>query len=145
MTHPDREFVVQPLEEAVRLAHGQQRGAVLARMPGVDLAAKVVGYQLHAVADAEHRDPRPKGLGIHLWSSRLVHAGGTSAEDQPRWLQLLQLGPRRRPRDELAVDARLPHSSRDQLAELRSEVEDQDGLLTRYAFYSAVLGGRGGH
>ena len=56
MAHPHGQLAAEPFEEAVRLAHREQRRAVLARGAGVDLAAEVVGDQLHAVADAEHGD-----------------------------------------------------------------------------------------
>ena len=51
-------------------------------MAGVDLAAQVVGDQLHAVADAEHRDAGAQGLGVDLGRARLVDAGGAAAEDE---------------------------------------------------------------
>src|SRR4029077_16858983 len=54
VAHPDRQLALKPTEEEVRLAHRKQRGTVLARMAGIDLAAEVMGDELHAVADAEH-------------------------------------------------------------------------------------------
>ena len=129
VTHPDGELGIQAVEKSVRLPHREQRGAVLARMTRIDFAAEVVGDQLHAVADAEHRNPRAEGLGVDLRSTGLVHAGGPAAQDQAGRVALLQLGPGRGAGDQLAVDVRLAHAARDQLAELRSEVENKNRLL----------------
>src|SRR5216684_2058300 len=115
-------------------------------MPGVDFATKVVGDQLHAVADAEHGNPRPQRLRVDLRSAGLVDARWTAPEDQSGRVARLQLGPRRRPGHELAVHVRLAHAARDQLAELGAEIEDEDGLPARSALSCfAVLGGRCGH
>src|SRR6267143_6214715 len=148
VAHPDRELVVKAPEEPIGLADREQRRTILPRVAGIDLAAEVVGDQLHPVADAEHRDPGLKRLWINLRSSGLVNACGPSAEDQTGGSALFQLGPRRRPGHELAVDVRLPHAPRDQLAELRTKVEDENRLLpwaALHLFLFAVLGGRGGH
>jgi len=131
MAHPDRQVAVQATEDAARLLDGQQCGPILAGMSGVDLASQVVGDQLHAVADAEHRDTGAERLRVELRRVRVVDAGGPAAEDQARGLAPLQLLPGRRAWNELAVDVRFADAARDQLAELRAIVEDEDGLLTR--------------
>src|SRR5712691_13251869 len=102
-------------------------------MPGVDLATEVVSDQLHAVADAKHGNPRPQRLGVDLGRAWLVDARGTASKDQSGRVSLFQLGPRRRPRDELAIHVGLAHAARDQLAELGPEIEDEDGLPARAA------------
>src|SRR4029077_17411037 len=60
---------------------------------------------------------------------RLIDPRRPSAEDQPRRLSLLQFGPWRRPGHELAVDLGLSYAAGDQLAELRTEIKDEDPLL----------------
>src|SRR5204863_8451850 len=52
-----------------------------------------------------------------------------AAEDQAGGLAPLQLLPWRRTGNKLAVDVRFAHATRDQLAALGAEVEDEDGLL----------------
>ena len=154
VAHPHGELGGKALEQSVWFAHCQQCGAVLAGMPGIDLAAEVVGDQLHAVADAEHRDSRAQSFGVDLRGSSFVHARGPATENQPNRRALLQFGPGGGPRDQLAVHIRLAHATGDQLAELRPEVEDENGLLIfqrrdtlpRFALHCfAVLGGRGSH
>src|SRR5258708_3562827 len=72
-------------------------GAVLVGLPWVDLAAEVVRDELHAIADAQHRDSRAERFRIDLRRAGLVDAGGAAAEDEPCWIALLQLRPGRRP------------------------------------------------
>src|SRR5438105_1672135 len=90
-----------------------------------------MGDELHAVADAEHRNARAQRIGIDLRRVRVVDARRSAAQDQPRRMALLELCPRRRPRHELAVDVGLADAARDQLAELGAEVEHEDGLQPR--------------
>src|SRR5258708_38412788 len=111
-------------EEGGRLADRKECRAVLTRVAGVDLASHMVGDELHAVADAKHGHPRAQCVGVDLWSTRLIDARRAAAQDQPGWIPLLQLRPRRRAGDQLAVPVCLAHAPRDQLAELRSEIED---------------------
>src|SRR5581483_2040918 len=65
-------------------------------------------------------------VGVDLGRAVLVHARGAAAEDEPGGLAFAQLLPRSRARHELAVDVRLAHAARDQLAVLRAEIEDED-------------------
>src|SRR5207302_8238445 len=81
---------------------------------------------------------------IDLRPAVVVNAVGPAAEDQARGMALLQLGPGSRARHELAVNVGLAHAPRDQLAELRAEVEDEDRLLARVLldFFPPRRGGR---
>src|SRR6266568_6960533 len=115
------------------------------RSAWVDLAAQMVRDELHAVADAQHRDSSAERFGVDLRRSSFVNAGGAAAEDEPRGIALLQLRPRSRAWHELAVHLGLAYPARDQLAELRPEVEDEDGLLVhRRARFLARPCSRGG-
>ncbi len=145
VAHPHRQLAAQSFEQRGRLSNREQRGAVLVRPPRVDLAAEVMRDELHAVADAQHRDPCAERLGVDLRRSGFVDAGGAATEDEPRGFALLQLRPRSRPGHELAVHLGFANPARDQLAELRSEVEDQYCLLAhRRGGFLARPGSRGG-
>jgi len=74
VAHPHRELVAETLEQAVRLPHCEQGRAVLPGAARVDLAAEVVGDQLHPVADAEDRNAGAKGLGVDLRRRGVVDA-----------------------------------------------------------------------
>src|SRR5207248_10175443 len=128
VVHPHRQLAGQPVEESARLLDPEQGRAVLAAGGRRDLAAQVVSDQLHAVADAEHRDARAQRLGVDLGCARLVNAGGPAREDQARRPALGQLGPGRGAGDDLAVHARFAHAAGDQLTGLGPEIEDEDGL-----------------
>jgi hypothetical protein len=112
-------------------------------MTRIDFAAHVVGDELHAVTDPQHGHARAQGVGVDLGSARLVHARGSAAEDQACWIPLLQLRPRGRAGHKLAVHVRLAHAARDQLAELRSEIEDEDGLARCFLQLRSLSRGRG--
>src|SRR5256885_11737188 len=128
MAHPDGQLAVQPSEEHVRVAYRQQRGAVFPRAAGVDLAAEMMGDELHAVADAEDRNARPKRLRVDLRRAGVVYARRAAAQDQAGRVSPLELGPGRGAGHELAVDVGLAHAPGDELAELGAEVEDEDCL-----------------
>ena len=57
---------VQPGKEQTRLDDVDLGAAVLAAGAGLDPAAQRLGHQLHAVADAQHRDAEVEQLGRRL-------------------------------------------------------------------------------
>src|SRR5216684_3581922 len=88
MAHPDGELDVEPFEQGGRLPDGEQRGPVLMGAPGIDLAAEMVGDELHSVADAEHGNAGPERFRVDLRGIFLVDARRASAEDQSSRLAL---------------------------------------------------------
>ena len=52
-----------PGQQPAGLVHGQLRAAELADLRALDPAAELEHHRLHAVADAEHRDPELEQLG----------------------------------------------------------------------------------
>jgi hypothetical protein len=66
VTHPDRVGGGKILEQRARLGHVQLGPAVLTVPRGRDLAAQVLGHELVAVADAEHRHAELEQPGIDL-------------------------------------------------------------------------------
>ena len=63
MAHPDRQLDVEPFEQRARLADGEQRGTVFVGAAGIDLAAQMVGDELHPVADASTGMPERSASG----------------------------------------------------------------------------------
>ena len=112
-------------------------GAAELGMIAVDyLAAELLGHQLLAVADAEHRHPR---LEQFSGRARTVGGGdrsGAAGEDDPLGLDPLEALEGAAEGDDLAVDAGLAHPARDELGHLASEIDDEDGI--------AGLDGHGG-
>ena len=130
VAHPHRKLAVEAFEQAVRLADREKGGAVLAGRARVDLAAEVMGDQLHSVADAQHRNAGAQRLRVDLRRAGLVDARRPAREDEAGRLPALQLVPWRRAWHELAVHARLANATRDELAVLRTEIQDEDRLAS---------------
>jgi len=137
VTHPDLEHavafrraeVLDALEQpgvAVRAHLGVAELAVLAAL---DAPAELLGHGLHAVADAQHRHAelehrlrRPVGGFL---PGRHVAAG----QDDALGRELAHEGVGDVAGMDFAVDVRLAHPARDQLGDLRAEVEDQDPVV----------------
>src|SRR6185503_1410873 len=107
---------------ALDLEHGLAVLTMLARM---DATAQVAREELHAVANAQNRNALREHRGWKLGRAGLVHARRPSREDDS-----LRVERRKRHRVEvrradLGEDTELPRAPRDQLRELRAEVEDE--------------------
>src|SRR5262249_23119792 len=132
VAHPDAELltVAKTVEDAFGLFDDDFRVAVLARFPAVQLAPVRVRQQLHPIADAEgrqaHLEERLGGLRRRIRAD----AGGSPGEDNRFRPLRLKLSDGNRVRLYLAVDAETAHRARDELRELRSEIEDDDGRFT---------------
>src|SRR5439155_10322620 len=80
---------------------------------------------------------------VDLRRPGVVHARGPAAEDEPGGMPLLELRPRGRPGDQLAVHLRFAHATGDELAEVGGEVKHENGLLPR-SFLDLLPPCRGG-
>ena len=106
----------------------QLRPAILAGRGALHFAAERLAHQLHAVADAEHRDAELEDLRIALRRAVGVHARRAAGEDQPLRRELAHpLGRDVVPHD-LAVHVLLADPAGDQLDVLRAEVEHEHPL-----------------
>jgi hypothetical protein len=94
-----------------------------------DPAAQQIGHQLHAVADAKHRRADLEHPGVAAGRARLRHALRAAGQDDADRAAPCEFGRRRVERQDLAVDGELAKPARDQLGELRAEIENQDGLM----------------
>ena len=130
MAHPHGLLGREVVEElgVVRLELGL---AELGRSGALDGAAEVARHELHAVTDAERRDPEREDLGVEVRRAIGVHRGGAAGEDQRRRVSRRDLRGRQSVSDELRVHPRLAHTTRDQLAVLPAEVDDEDGTFFR--------------
>ncbi len=80
-------------------------------------------HGLHAVADAQHRDPELEHARVEARRAGLVDGRRAAGEDQPLRVASAQLLERRVVRQELGVHAALAHAPGDELGVLRPEVE----------------------
>ena len=105
VAHPDRLLGGQVAEERARGVGLDLGLAELGDAGALDAAAELERHQLHAVADAEHRDAELEELGVDLRRAVGVHRGRAAGEDQRvRPPRAHRVG-RDRVRDELRVDA----------------------------------------
>src|SRR5205823_6499895 len=128
VTHPDREALRQAGEDRRVGDSLDRRVAVLAPRGRRHLAAELVGDQLHAVADPQDGLARLEHGRRRVGRAGLVDRGRPAREhERPRVEPGQLLRARVRP-DQLAVDVALADAPRDQLAVLRAEIDDRDGL-----------------
>ena len=136
VAHPDGLLGRQIVEE-LGLVRLELRLPELGRAGALDGAPEVSRHELHAVADAECRDPEREDAGVEIRRAVRVHRGGAAGEDERRRVPGRDLRCRQAMSDELRVHASLAHAPRDQLAVLAAEVDDEDG-----AFLGQCLGRR---
>ena len=117
--------------EELRLARLELCLAELGSARALDDAAEVARHELHAVADAERRDPEREDLRVEVGRAVRVHGGRAAREDERGRVTCRDLGRSEAVPDELRVDARLAHAPCDQLAVLPAEIDDEDRALLR--------------
>ena len=130
MARPDAQLVGHRREAAARPASMRDRRvAELAVRRRRDLAAERVGHQLHAVADAEHRHAGVEHAGSQCGAPASDTLFGPPDRMTPTGAASAQFVERRVERQDLGIDRQLAQAARDQLGELRAEIEDDDGLM----------------
>ena len=127
-------MVGEALEETAGLGDVDRRWAVLALALGCDLAAENVRHEVHAVANAEDREPAVQDRRLDERGVLVVHARRSTREDHAHDTSALELLRGHVVGKDLAVHTGLTHAARDQLCVLGSVVEDRDRG-------SALLGG----
>ena len=93
------------------------------------LSAERVRHQLHPVADAEHGHAGGEHAEIAMRRARLRDALRTAGQDDADRRPSPQFFERRVERENFGIDRQFPQAPRDELSELRAEVEDDDGLM----------------
>ena len=144
MAHPDDLLRLEPGEEN-RIGRQRRGGpAVLPLLAAGHFAARGPRHPLHAVADAEHRDPEGEHVEGGPRRLAVVDALRSSGEDDPGRLpaaDFFRAGPRGKDDRE---NASLPDPARDQLRVLRSEVQDDDsaagGSHAAFRLCAAAIG-----
>mmetsp|Transcript_18070 Transcript_18070/g.40072 ORF Transcript_18070/g.40072 Transcript_18070/m.40072 type:complete len:253 (+) Transcript_18070:1090-1848(+) len=98
------------------------------------LATEMVGYFLHAVADAQDGDAALLDHLPHRWvdvgRGRVVYGGGAAGQDDTHHIALREDRGINEARKELAEDVQLAHPAGDQVRVLAAEVQDRN-LLPR--------------
>ncbi len=118
----------EPLEQPLPLQDLDVRPPVFPLARLAHFAAREMSQQLHAVADAEHRNAQIEQRGVRGRGVRIVDGAGAAREDDPRGGKGADPLDVSRRRVDLAVDVSLADPPGDQLRVLRAQVHDQDAL-----------------
>ncbi len=97
----------------------------------LDAATELLGDGLHAVADAENRQPEIEQRRRHHRLFAIEGRLGAARQDKTaraKFLDVLKIGI---PGVDFAIDARLAHPARDQLSVLRTEIQNQDSIVVQ--------------
>ena len=129
VAHPDVDLVRHSLKEGMgAVGNLCARGSVLAVVGGFNRTTQAVPQQLHAIADAQHRDARFQHGGWQLGRAVVVDAGGSAGKNDSA-----QVGYAQRvglvAGGEDGSDPKFSHAAGDQLAVLGAKVEHHDGLV----------------
>ena len=102
------------------------------RVSGLDLAAQLLRHGLHAVTNTQNRHAQFKDR-VGRFVVHLVHAGVAAGEDDALQLAVGRIFAHpvagHVARMHLAIHMRLTHPTRDELGDLRAEIEDEDFLV----------------
>ncbi len=109
--------------------HRDRGRAELAVRGRSDGAAEAVRHQLHAVANAKHRHAEVEHCRIAYRGAGIGHALRTARQDDAGRLPVANRLDRRGRRPDFRIDRQLAQATCDELRVLRSEVENDDGLM----------------
>ena len=118
--------LLDPEEEGAPPLTADAGDPVFPVLRAADLAAQKVGDQLHPVADPQHGDAKLEQLLRDPRRVGVVHAGRPAGEDYPGRREVAHELRSHVEGVDLAVDALLPHTPRDEHRVLRPEVQDED-------------------
>ena len=139
--HPARLLRRRAGQQPARVGHRQLRAPELPHLGALDLAAEREDQRLHAVTDAEHRDPELEQLRIQPRRALGVHRGRPAGQDQPLRPAPPHLLDADVVRQQLREDAALAHAARDQLRVLPAVVEHHDLVGRDLALEGQLLQG----
>ena len=128
VTHPARR-ARGPLLHQDRAALARHRRATVLTDPGVgDVAAELLGHELRAVTNAQHRDAEFVDRGIERRRRYFVDRLRTAGEDDRGRRLRAHFVSGDGALDDFGIDVCFAHASRDQLRVLGTEVDDEDVL-----------------
>ena len=153
VAHPDFEVtlavralaVLDTLEEATVAVRADFGVTELAHLARLDLATQNLCHPLHAVADAQHRNTQLEQLRIGLVVG-FIHRVRAAGQDNARGLEFADEVDGDIKRMQLTLDVGFAHAPRDQLGDLRTEVQNQNlvhaghfrRIVENPAFYRAM-------
>ena len=145
VTHPHRIAPTRSphaIEQGGRREDLDLRPAEFRRVAALDLAAELLAQGLLAVADGEDRNSAFEDFHGRARAARLRNRRRPAGQDHRLGLQPRERFARLRERVDFAIDARLAHAPRDQLRDLRTEVDDEDEVMAHAAHVAEEAGQR---
>ena len=132
MTHPDPDpRLFNVMEKICRRVYVYSSGAVFTPERLFDGASKLMGHQLHAVADTKNRDLQLENCRIGQRSAHVVHARRPSREYNSLRLEVSDLFQGHIEGMDFTVDVAFPYPARNQLRGLRAEIQNQYPFLVQ--------------
>ena len=125
---PHAERGLQSLEELRALAEGKDAVAVFAVRAAGDITTEHLAHELHAVTDAEDREAHLEDARVRVGRALRLHAVGAAGEDDADDAVGAQGLRRDAEGIDTGVDVAFTDAARDDLGQLRTEIEDGDGL-----------------
>ena len=122
-------LVLDALEQDAVVLRRELGATIFAVRGGHDLAAEVVGQQLHAVADAEHRNTHVEVFHVQLRASPFQNGRRPAGQDQRRGLERLDPLGVHVAGVNLGIDPGLAHAARDKLGELAAKIKDKYSVV----------------
>ena len=127
VAHPHR-ALLGPLREQGRFALTRQGGAAVLTTTGRGhFPTELLGHELRAVANAEHRNAKLVDAGVKCGSRRLVDRLRSTRQDDRRGLTRRDVGRRDGRRDNLRIYVCFSHTPGNQLRVLRAKVNNENG------------------
>ncbi|MPM18370.1 hypothetical protein SDC9_64779 [bioreactor metagenome] len=129
VAHPGTEIGGQAAQQRAGLGECGRRPPELRQAGAGHVAAEGGGDRLEPVADAEDRDAGVEQCRIHLRGTLGVHRLGAAGQDDRLGVAGGDLGGGGRVRHDLGEDPGLTDAACDELGILRTEVDDDDGVV----------------
>ena len=106
--------------------------AVLAHLGRLHPSAAEIVDELHAVADAQHRNAQMQNLLLHAGRALGIDAVGAAGQDDAAQRLVPPLLNGHGVVENLAIDAGFAHAPRDELIVLAAEIEDDNLFRLRH-------------
>src|SRR5208282_238000 len=113
-------------QRARRVLDGERALAVFAFAALLDLAAKKLGEQLHAVADAEHGSAELKDFFVRQGRIFGIHTGRAAGQDDSPGFQRGNFPRPRVEGQDLRIHVALANAARNDLRVLRTKIKDDN-------------------
>jgi len=130
VTRPHANVARERLEEWAVALHPDRGMPEFPLRGRLDTAAEHVRHELHAVADAEHRNTEVEDAILAPWRTLVTNTRWAARQNQPSRTARGQFAEGRLEREDLRVDLELAQAPGDELRVLGAEIEDQERLMS---------------